>query len=50
LSDALAALEFLSGADILSAIRLHPNEVGYQIWAEAIEPKAAELMGEKPKE
>ncbi len=26
---------------------LHPNEVGYQIWAEAIEPKVAELMGEK---
>ncbi|MEK7995765.1 MAG: hypothetical protein AAB403_18350 [Planctomycetota bacterium] len=29
---------------------LHPNEVGYQIWAEAIEPKVAELMGEKPRE
>lgn len=25
---------------------LHPNEVGYKIWAEAIEPKVAELMGE----
>ena len=29
---------------------LHPNEAGYKIWAEAIEPKVAELMGEKPKE
>ncbi len=29
---------------------LHPNEIGYQIWAEAIEPKVAELMGEKPRE
>jgi len=28
---------------------LHPNEEGYKIWAEAIEPKVAELMGEKPK-
>ncbi|MHC4165510.1 MAG: GDSL-type esterase/lipase family protein [Planctomycetota bacterium] len=28
---------------------LHPNETGYKIWAEAIEPKVAELMGEKPK-
>ena len=28
---------------------LHPNKVGYKIWAEAIEPKVAELMGEKSK-
>ena len=28
---------------------LHPNEAGYKIWAEAIEPKVAELMGEKSK-
>ena len=28
---------------------LHPNEAGYEIWAEAIEPNVAELMGEKPK-
>jgi len=28
---------------------LHPNEVGYRIWAEAIEPEVAELMGDKPK-
>lgn len=27
---------------------LHPNEAGYKIWAEAIEPKVAKLMGEKP--
>ena len=27
---------------------LHPNEEGYKIWAEAVEPKIAELMGEKP--
>jgi lysophospholipase L1-like esterase len=26
---------------------LHPNEKGYEIWAEAIEPKVAELLGEK---
>jgi lysophospholipase L1-like esterase len=25
---------------------LHPNKTGYKIWAEAIEPKVAELMGE----
>jgi len=25
---------------------LHPNEVGYKIWVEAMEPKVAELMGE----
>jgi len=25
---------------------LHPNTKGYQIWAEAMEPKIAELMGE----
>ena len=29
---------------------LHPNEAGYKIWAEAIELKVAELMGEKPRE
>lgn len=28
---------------------LHPNEAGYEIWAETIESKVAELMGEKPK-
>ena len=28
---------------------LHPNETGYKIWAEAIEPKVAELMGESVK-
>jgi len=27
---------------------LHPNEEGYRIWAEAIEPKVAELMGVEP--
>ena len=27
---------------------LHPNEEGYKIWAEAIEPKVAELMGGEP--
>jgi len=26
---------------------LHPQEKGYKIWAEAIEPTVAELMGEK---
>ncbi|HEX3601015.1 MAG TPA: GDSL-type esterase/lipase family protein [Lacipirellulaceae bacterium] len=26
---------------------LHPNEKGYEIWAEAIEPTVAKLMGEK---
>jgi beta-glucosidase len=26
---------------------LHPNANGYEIWAEAIEPKVAELMGDK---
>ena len=28
---------------------LHPNEAGYKLWAEAIEPKVAELLGEKPR-
>jgi len=28
---------------------LHPNEAGYKIWVEAMEPKIAELMGEAPK-
>lgn len=27
--------------------RLHPNEKGYKIWAEAVEPTIAKLMGEK---
>ncbi len=27
---------------------LHPNERGYQIWAEAMEPTLAELMGDTP--
>ncbi len=27
---------------------LHPNEAGYTIWAKAIEPKLAELLGDKP--
>ena len=26
---------------------LHPNEKGYTIWAEAIEPAVSKLMGEK---
>jgi beta-glucosidase len=26
---------------------LHPNSKGYQIWADAMEPKLAELLGEK---
>ncbi|MGA1979117.1 MAG: GDSL-type esterase/lipase family protein [Sedimentisphaerales bacterium] len=26
---------------------LHPNKAGYKIWAEAIEPKVAQLMGER---
>jgi len=26
---------------------LHPNRAGYKIWAEAMEPKIAELMGER---
>lgn len=26
---------------------LHPNKAGYKIWAEAIEPKIAELMGKR---
>ncbi len=26
----------------------HPSEKGHRIWAEAIEPKVAELLGEKP--
>ena len=25
----------------------HPSAMGYQLWAEAIEPKVAQLMGEK---
>jgi len=45
--------KFLTKDDFLSRKimpdYLHPNEAGYKIWAEAIEPKVAELMGEKPK-
>jgi beta-glucosidase len=26
---------------------LHPNTKGYEIWAEAVEPTIAKLMGEK---
>ena len=26
----------------------HPTPLGHKIWAEAIEPKVAELMGERP--
>ena len=26
---------------------LHPGEAGYKIWADAIEPKLKELLGEK---
>ena len=27
--------------------RLHPNERGYEIWAEAMEPAIRKMMGEK---
>lgn len=27
---------------------LHPSPAGYRVWAEAMEPKLAELLGEKP--
>ena len=27
---------------------LHPNERGYEIWAEAMEPTLARLMGDTP--
>jgi beta-glucosidase len=26
---------------------LHPNEKGYEIWADAMEPTLAKLLGEK---
>ena len=26
----------------------HPTPLGHRVWAEAIEPKVAELMGDKP--
>jgi lysophospholipase L1-like esterase len=43
--------KFLTPAGILSKDIMpdfcHPNEKGYKIWAEAIEPKVAKLMGEK---
>jgi lysophospholipase L1-like esterase len=26
----------------------HPNEEGHRVWAAAIEPKVAELMGDAP--
>ncbi|MBL9167375.1 MAG: hypothetical protein JNN07_06505 [Verrucomicrobiales bacterium] len=26
----------------------HPNEEGHRVWAAAIEPKVAELMGDTP--
>ena len=42
---------FLDNDDTLSKgmtpDMLHPNLEGYNIWAEAIEDKVAELMGEK---
>jgi len=34
------------GRDIMPDL-LHPNAKGYEIWAEAIEPSVAKLMGEK---
>jgi beta-glucosidase len=43
--------KFLNADETLSTDimpdRLHPNAKGYQIWAEAIEPIVAKLMGEK---
>ena len=27
----------------------HPSPLGHRIWAEAIEPKVAELFGDQPK-
>ena len=27
---------------------LHPSPTGYRLWAETMEPKLAELPGEKP--
>lgn len=42
---------FLSDDEILSQEimpdYLHPNEEGYRIWAEAMEPKVAELLNER---
>jgi len=32
--------------DIMLPDLIHPNQLGYNIWAEAIEPKIAELMGD----
>jgi lysophospholipase L1-like esterase len=29
---------------------LHPTAAGYRIWAEEMETKVAELLGEKPKQ
>ncbi|UCD53074.1 MAG: hypothetical protein JSW27_10615 [Phycisphaerales bacterium] len=44
--------EFLTEDGVLSKEimpdYLHPNGTGYKIWAEAIEPKVAELMGQSP--
>ncbi|HBG26703.1 MAG: hypothetical protein A2Y10_09125 [Planctomycetes bacterium GWF2_41_51] len=36
----------LVSRDVLPDL-VHPNQKGYQAWAEAMEPKIAELMGEK---
>ncbi len=42
--------QFLTDQDVLTKAvmpdYLHPNATGYQIWAEAIESKVAELLGE----
>ncbi len=46
INDAFLTADGTLTKDIMPDL-LHPNEKGYKIWAEAIEPTVAKLMGEK---
>jgi beta-glucosidase len=47
LSDKLLGPDRILSKDVMPDL-LHPNDKGYQIWAEAMEPTVAKLMGEEP--
>ncbi len=46
ISNAFLSADGRLSADIMPDY-LHPNEAGYKIWAEAVEPEVRKLMGEK---